>query len=116
MRRKRQLGTGDSEYLTDSFIVEFHRKIYDAQTQLRTAAVASAATTVHGLAIETLRIQTEINDTLRAILGTLRNRYGTIPSNSGDEGRTNGPKTGRKRSAPRGDGKEADGGKKPRTK
>ncbi|KAF5639228.1 hypothetical protein F52700_4080 [Fusarium sp. NRRL 52700] len=96
---------GDSDYLTDSFIVEFRRKIDRALTQLGTTVTAAAATTTTNgdvgtesdHAIEALRIQTDISNSLRGILETLQRRgssYGTMTADSEDEGPANDPKTG----------------------
>ncbi|KAF4502503.1 hypothetical protein FAGAP_1281 [Fusarium agapanthi] len=115
---------GDSDYLTDSFIVEFHRKIERALTQLKATAAATTTTsggdvgTERDHAIEALRVQTDISDSLRGILETLQHRgssCGTMAADSEDEGASSDPKTGRKRSAPNGDGRTVDDWKKPRT-
>ncbi|KAF5716299.1 hypothetical protein FMUND_6448 [Fusarium mundagurra] len=153
----------DAYYWNDSFVIDLRHKIVHALIKLDgpgwsshrsakapvTSTTADDGETDRDLAVENLRVQIDISNSLRGIWETLHSRsanfthvgdesggvdrghgtlpprvgpdtlhrrfHGTIPATSGDEVPSNEPETGSKRSAPNGDGKAADEGKKQKT-
>ncbi|RKL31903.1 hypothetical protein BFJ70_g9225 [Fusarium oxysporum] len=136
----------DAEYLSDSFVVDFHPRLDRAYTKIKaathnshvTASTTDQDTIEHALAIENLRVQIDISNSLRGIFKTLHRRdaysslsngklelkrgYPTLPPRVGPDALPQrffletGQVDGIKRSAPGSDGKDAGGGKKPKTK
>ncbi|EXL90378.1 hypothetical protein FOIG_16378 [Fusarium odoratissimum NRRL 54006] len=136
----------DVEYLSDSVVVDFHRRLNRAYTKIKAATddshiIASTTdqdTIEHALAIENLRVQIDISNSLRGIFETLhhrdaysshpkgklelKRRYPTLTPRFGPDALPQrffletGQVDGIKRSAPGSDGKDAGGGKKPKTK
>ncbi|EXL47511.1 hypothetical protein FOCG_11675 [Fusarium oxysporum f. sp. radicis-lycopersici 26381] len=136
----------DAEYLSDSFVVDFHSRLDRAYTKIKaathnshvTASTTDQDTIEHALAIENLRVQIDISNSLRGIFKTLHRRdaysslsngklelkrgYPTLPPRVGPDALPQrffletGQVDGIKRSAPGSDGKDAGGGKKPKTK
>ncbi|KAF5588166.1 hypothetical protein FPANT_6698 [Fusarium pseudoanthophilum] len=123
----------DAAFLNDSLVVDLHRKIEQARTQLKGTATArhvggtasAAATTTTNGNVErngeiALQVQMDISNCLREILETLQRRgssCGTTPASSEeDEEPMDDPKSGKKRTAPDGNGQTETGGEEPRTK
>ncbi|KAL5610217.1 hypothetical protein FOVSG1_004898 [Fusarium oxysporum f. sp. vasinfectum] len=72
----------DVEYLSASFVVDFHRRLNRAYTKIKAttddshiiASTTDQDTIEHALAIENLRVQIDISNSLRGIFETLHHR------------------------------------------